>query len=1107
MTIEELVVKITGDSTSLQTAMEQGADSMDALGNSSKLLSGLLGAAGVAGAMKVAYDAVQKMVEAFRDDEVALLKYNAALKASNSISADGKAILDNFIPVFASMSGISIANTQSMVAMLAATGRTDSQIQTMMRTAQGMAAVMGVDVNTALMQLNQTLSGTTGRLGMQTPALKDLTAEQLKNGEGIRVLSEKYGQFADTLTNSTDVSIKNYKNAYDDMMSAMGASIAETLQPLRDAITKIMRSIADDAPRAKIVLIELGAAFGTILAVVAPTVAGIAAIAGVVLGLTNQYLKNAEAQKKAFADSISAVTQQSDALETLRLKSHQVTQDRLAAEKKANEDRVAAEKKAAEDIVAAQIKGRKDAEKAYDDSLAQIETKVKLGVMTEQEGADAKYAANKKLIDDLIALGYTGAAESNQIGDKTLRAAIARNDALYENTKENVDKRLLAEYELYLQQKDVAAWEAAYLAKKKASEEALAEVRKRYINTRLEETEKVTIAEEAAEQRVTEAVIKGSTGRAQREEQDAQNRIKIHEIATQAMINETERTAKAAEEAYTKDIEETSQNLLKVQKNYIQARLTATEEVTAKEDELERELQRKITEGASSAAQHAEQLHQQKIETANRYWRAMYNLQDSQVAAMTAAENAALEERNAQQIAFVNKRLARTEEVTIKEEALENELQRKITEGASSAAQHAEQLNQRKIEIAARTEEAIANIIQRQIEEEEAAEQAKAVISQASAEKVKAHYILTVLERTEAYEDALEKEQEASEARVNKELQSQIALENGFRRYVDARLAKTEEVTQLEEQRELDLAKTKQSYWDSYSDYIDQKNKEIAEAEAVANKKRAEDYRNFMATVQNIVQTVSQYSLDALKAFADFTAASAKQQTDAVDAALKAQLAAYEAEKQAALEAAGLADKTTLEILQEKVDAAKAAGNAEALAAAEAALKKQQILDEYNKKATEATKKAEYDKAVIKYKADLAQHAVNVAQAIAQGALAVIQAFAQLGPIAGAIAAAVIAGTVAAQIAVMNANKPQPPAAFALGGVSRGGLALVGEQGPELISTPVGARIYNTTETQNILNKNGKYEFHFHSPVALTPAEMKRQFQLTARKLAFQGAL
>ena len=63
MEIDELAVKITGDSTSLQAAMNQAVDAMGKLGIGTSALTGLLGAAGLAGAFKIAYDAASKMVQ------------------------------------------------------------------------------------------------------------------------------------------------------------------------------------------------------------------------------------------------------------------------------------------------------------------------------------------------------------------------------------------------------------------------------------------------------------------------------------------------------------------------------------------------------------------------------------------------------------------------------------------------------------------------------------------------------------------------------------------------------------------------------------------------------------------------------------------------------------------------------------------------------------------------------------------------------------------------------------------------------------------------------------------------------------------------------------
>lgn len=80
----------------------------------------------------------------------------------------------------------------------------------------------------------------------------------------------------------------------------------------------------------------------------------------------------------------------------------------------------------------------------------------------------------------------------------------------------------------------------------------------------------------------------------------------------------------------------------------------------------------------------------------------------------------------------------------------------------------------------------------------------------------------------------------------------------------------------------------------------------------------------------------------------------------------------------------------------------------ELAAAGDNAEKRAAIEEEYEAKKLDTQKKY----------ADV-EMGINIATALAQGALAVIQAWAQLGPIAGSIFAAIVAATTAAQIAVM----------------------------------------------------------------------------------------
>jgi hypothetical protein len=92
-------------------------------------------------------------------------------------------------------------------------------------------------------------------------------------------------------------------------------------------------------------------------------------------------------------------------------------------------------------------------------------------------------------------------------------------------------------------------------------------------------------------------------------------------------------------------------------------------------------------------------------------------------------------------------------------------------------------------------------------------------------------------------------------------------------------------------------------------------------------------------------------------------------------------------------------------------------------------------LNEEEKKAKIAQLNKKY--AMEQYKIQKEQFEVNkavqIVQAIIGGALGIINAISQLGPIAGAIAAVAVAATTAAQIGIISSQKPPPPPKFAKG--------------------------------------------------------------------------
>lgn len=84
-------------------------------------------------------------------------------------------------------------------------------------------------------------------------------------------------------------------------------------------------------------------------------------------------------------------------------------------------------------------------------------------------------------------------------------------------------------------------------------------------------------------------------------------------------------------------------------------------------------------------------------------------------------------------------------------------------------------------------------------------------------------------------------------------------------------------------------------------------------------------------------------------------------------------------------------------------------------------------------------KQKEAEKAAVQAEYADKQFGIQIAQALAQGALSIIQCFAQLGPIAGAIAAVAVGVTTGLQIATMNKQRQAAKANYWSGGFTPSG--------------------------------------------------------------------
>ena len=83
-------------------------------------------------------------------------------------------------------------------AFLASLGLTEQQINDTIEASAQLSAATGMTLDSAVKNLAKTYGGLTGELGESIPALKQFTAEELKNGAAVQFALDNYKGFAET---------------------------------------------------------------------------------------------------------------------------------------------------------------------------------------------------------------------------------------------------------------------------------------------------------------------------------------------------------------------------------------------------------------------------------------------------------------------------------------------------------------------------------------------------------------------------------------------------------------------------------------------------------------------------------------------------------------------------------------------------------------------------------------------------------------------------------------------------------------------------------------------------------------------------------------------
>ena len=244
--LKDMKNKLDGAGKTIDAGAKKGKGFADNLkGISTGAVASAGAVAGVAVAVKKTVDALNDCEAAYKVQRNAEIALQQAAKNNPYLNDESVYNLRNFASELQSMSNIGDEQSLQVMAQLAAMGRTEEQIQAIMKAAADMSAVTGNSIQNIAVQLNKTYSGLAGELGEANSAIRALSKEELEAGKAIDIIAKQYnGQAAAMADNTVQLA-----NAWGDFKENIGRGWNKVTQPVKQFFLDILNDINESTAK------------------------------------------------------------------------------------------------------------------------------------------------------------------------------------------------------------------------------------------------------------------------------------------------------------------------------------------------------------------------------------------------------------------------------------------------------------------------------------------------------------------------------------------------------------------------------------------------------------------------------------------------------------------------------------------------------------------------------------------------------------------------------------------------------------------------------------------------------------------------------------------
>jgi hypothetical protein len=186
----------------------------------------------VASAIQNAAGAIKSFVsgsiDAAQQQEDAIKKISQALRASGEFTKGAVKDFEEYASQIQKVSKFGDEVVLSQLAIAKSFGATNDQAKNLIQAAINLEATFGGSLEERVQQLGQTLTGTAGRLGRIIPEFQSLTKEQLRSGDALDLINQKFAGAGAAQLESYSGRVKSLSNALGDLQEEIGFSITKS---------------------------------------------------------------------------------------------------------------------------------------------------------------------------------------------------------------------------------------------------------------------------------------------------------------------------------------------------------------------------------------------------------------------------------------------------------------------------------------------------------------------------------------------------------------------------------------------------------------------------------------------------------------------------------------------------------------------------------------------------------------------------------------------------------------------------------------------------------------------------------------------------------------